>query len=276
MKSDKNLMSVPSPHGRSLARTLIREWPEGPDEGRPRGRNAQRTIALTRNRCAISTSPRGRGDTYKPHMSGFTLLELIVVIGIFALLSVMAYGGLNNVLKARQGVEQSLDRLADLQRAYWRLREDLQQIAPRPTRDEFGDARPAVWSELGEAVVLTRGGWRNPLGLPRSSRQRVSYELREEKLIRKQWWHLDQAPNIEPQELEVLAGVREMQWRFLGAGEDWQDSWPEGSNAGSADPTAPPPRAIEVTLDTRAWGELRLLFRTGLDLGNAAPPTVTP
>jgi len=35
-------------------------------------------------------------------MQGFTLLELLVAISIFGLLSVIAYSGLNSVLNTRQ------------------------------------------------------------------------------------------------------------------------------------------------------------------------------
>ena len=69
---------------------------------------------------------------HRAPQSGFTLIELVLVIGLFGLLSVMAYGGLRSVLTARANIEASLDRLAEAQRAYWRLREDLQQLTPRP------------------------------------------------------------------------------------------------------------------------------------------------
>ncbi len=48
---------------------------------------------------------------------GFTLLELIVVIAIFALFSIMAYGGLDSVLKTRHQVERAQERVAELQKA---------------------------------------------------------------------------------------------------------------------------------------------------------------
>ena len=202
---------------------------------------------------------------------GFTLLELIVVVAIFAVLSILAYGGLSSVLKTRQGVENSLQQIADLQRAYWRLREDLQQVAPRPATDEFGDTRPALFSELGGSLVLTRGGWRNPLNLPRSSMQRIQYELDEEQLIRKSWRSLDQAPNAEPAELMVMDGVLDLRWRFLGEGSadadsdaQWAESWPADVASGQNNPAAPAPRAIELVLDTKRWGEIRWLFATGL------------
>lgn len=58
--------------------------------------------------------------------AGFTLLELVVVIAIFAVFSLMAYGGLDSVLKTRAQVEQAQARIAQLQKAYLRLRNDLQ------------------------------------------------------------------------------------------------------------------------------------------------------
>jgi general secretion pathway protein J len=61
-----------------------------------------------------------------PH--GFTLIELLVVMVIFSLISLMAYGGLSSVMKTRVAVEASLDRTAQLQKTYQRLREDFQLV----------------------------------------------------------------------------------------------------------------------------------------------------
>ena len=43
----------------------------------------------------------------RPLAGGFTLLELMIVLGIFCVLAVMAYGGLASVLSARTQVAES-------------------------------------------------------------------------------------------------------------------------------------------------------------------------
>ncbi len=49
--------------------------------------------------------------------SGFTLFEIMVAMAVFALLSVMAYGGLRSVLESRQGLQLASERLTQLQLA---------------------------------------------------------------------------------------------------------------------------------------------------------------
>ena len=121
---------------------------------------------------------------HRAPQSGFTLIELVLVIGLFGLLSVMAYGGLRSVLTARANIEASLDRLAEAQRAYWRLREDLQQLTPRPADDEFGQPEPAIASDIDGSLMLSRAGRRNPLFAPRPGIERVEYRLEDDKLLR--------------------------------------------------------------------------------------------
>ena len=69
---------------------------------------------------------------------GFTLLELLVALAIFALVSVMAYGGLASVLDQQFATDEIAGQLARLQKTYLLLQRDFEQLVPRPVRDEYG------------------------------------------------------------------------------------------------------------------------------------------
>jgi general secretion pathway protein J len=199
---------------------------------------------------------------------GFTLLELLVVLAIFAVLSVMAYGGLSSVLDARARVAESLERTAALQKGYLRLRNDFQQLRARSARDAYGQPQPALLVQPDGAVEFTRSGWRNPLSQPRSALERVAYRVDDEgRLLRASWRVLDRAQDSEPVEVVVLDRVEEARWRFLDGKLEWQGRWPSqaASVSGVADPR--PPRAVELTLQLEDLGEVRLLFSAR----NAAP-----
>ncbi len=201
--------------------------------------------------------------------SGFTLLELLVAIGIFALMAAMAYGGLNNLIKNRQATDEHAARLTQLQTSFLWLGRDIEQTVNRRIRDEYGDSQLALSSaEVGlYQLELTRGGWRNPVGRARSNLQRVAYSVRENQLIRFYWNVLDRAQDSKPLEVVLLDGVERMELRFLSAtvaGQDqgqqqWVDDWP--GNALGVQPSENPPLAVEVTLETEAEGRISRLFR---------------
>lgn len=193
--------------------------------------------------------------------TGFTLLELLVVLGIFSVVSLLAYGGLNSVLTSRATVEAALDRTTAMQKAYLRLRDDFQQLRNRPVRNAYGtDFEPALFLSFDKRVEFTRGGWRNPLSHPRSTMERVSYRLdADDRLLRESWRVLDRAPASEPVSVPLLDRVRRAEWRFLDAQGQWQEEWPPLSQA-AAPAEVPPPRAVELLLETEDWGELRFVF----------------
>ena len=190
---------------------------------------------------------------------GFTLLELIVVLGIFGVVSVLAYGGLNSVLQTRVGVQRALDRTVAMQKAYLRLRNDFQQLRDRTVRNGFGEIDPALMLTPDGRVEFTRGGWRNPLSQPRSSLERVSYRLDEKnRLLRESWRVLDRAQDSALVETPVLEDVEDLEWRFLDQNREWQTAWPTAGIPAS--PTVKVPIAVELTLQTKDWGELKFLF----------------
>lgn len=203
------------------------------------------------------------------NQAAFTLLELLLALAIFSLMSVMAYGGLSAVIQTRETVSDAMQRLTAIQKALYRVQSDMESAQARPVRDEFGDLQPALRRDLdGLGLAITRGGWRNPLSLPRSAMQRVHYRLEEQRLLRRSWPVLDRSREEGYSEVTLLENVEEVRWRFLDdtpvAGEDfedleWLEQWPDPSQL-EVDPVGLP-RAVEMTLVSKDWGELRMIYR---------------
>ena len=196
---------------------------------------------------------------------GFTLLELLVALSIFAVVSVLAYGGLRSVLSAREHANIQTERLAALQLAVQMLSRDIEQTVQRGVRDPFGDKQPPMTSNANSGkggLEFTKTGWRNPAGLARSNLQRVGYGMRDDKLIRSTWPMLDRAQASTPREAVILDKVKEFSVRFLDAKSEWQSYWPPTTaNApGTSDPM-PLPRAVEVSLELEDWGSIKRIFR---------------
>lgn len=193
--------------------------------------------------------------------SGFTLLELLVALAIFALMAAMAYGGLNTVLDVQQGAEQRTQRLTQLQTSILWLGRDIEESADRSVRDGYAEVLPAMQGQaIGQyQLELTRAGWQNPSGRARSHLQRVAYGLVDGELVRSYWQVLDRAQDSQPVETVLLQDVERMELRFLDHQQQWHESWPSTTPEG--EPTATRPKAVEVTLVTRAEGRMRRLFR---------------
>lgn len=197
------------------------------------------------------------------HLSGFTLLELLVALSIFTVLATMAYTALNSVLNARKQVEAKSARLTALQTTFMVLQRDIEQAAARGIRDEFGDNQPALQGGgVGTTVLsLTRNGWRNPLGLARSHLQRVAYLFNNKQLIRQSWSILDRAPNTEAYSEVLLDEVSAVDVRFLTQDAQWLGYWPPQANGAQAGNSVALPRAVEISLGVEGWGRITRLFR---------------
>jgi general secretion pathway protein J len=196
--------------------------------------------------------------------SGFTLLELLVAMTIFAIMGVMAYGGLDAIILQREAALGAMERTREVQYAIRRITTDVSQVQPRPVREELGDGfRPAVLADgrTTDLLELTRGGWPNPMGFPRSAQQRVAYELLDGILVRKQWRVLGHTSAVEAVEEELVAGIDEVEVRFLGPNREWLEEWPAPN---AQDNPWQLPLAIEITLVFPDWGRISRVLEIGL------------
>lgn len=194
---------------------------------------------------------------------GFTLIELLIALVVFALMAAMAYGGLASVLNTRASVDKALARTTELQKAIFRLQNDLEQVRQRPIRDNYGDAQPDFFLDPNSGrLIFTRGGHENPLLLPRSTLQRVAYAREDDKLVRYSWNVLDRAQDTKPARTVLADGIDGLAWRFLDRSHNWTET-PIPRDAASDQLTPQLPLAVELTLDTHDWGRLRYVFLVG-------------
>ena len=96
---------------------------------------------------------------------GFTLLEVIIAIAIFALVSAMAYSGLANVLRSSERVEAERNTWRAFSMLFLRMEDDLAQARPRTIRDVNGAVLNAMQGQATDtralgapALEFTRGG----------------------------------------------------------------------------------------------------------------------
>jgi general secretion pathway protein J len=191
---------------------------------------------------------------------GFTLLELLVAMAIFAILGTLALSGYTELQRQSEYAGQRLDRLREVQRAVQVIAQDLGQIEPRPIRAPLGDTvLPAVLAteSIDYGLQFTRAGWSNTAGLPRPTLQRVGYRLDGDGLWRDHWAVLDRTLVTEPTRTKLLGQVRTVRFRFMNASREWVDRWPANDGTGGAGTERMRPAAVEVTLELEDWGVIR-------------------
>ncbi|MFZ2289973.1 MAG: type II secretion system minor pseudopilin GspJ [Halopseudomonas yangmingensis] len=200
---------------------------------------------------------------------GFTLMEVLIALVVFTLMSVMAYQGLHSVLQSEQVTREQARRLADLQVTLSVLERDLAQVVSRPVRDEFGDWLPPLRLRAGgdaRLLELVRAGAGGSERLRRSA-----WLVSSRGLQRQLWPGVDiadaDASRIQP--LAELTGAGQTLGLDSGfvfivrgsSGFERVDSWPppgvELAEAGL-------PLAVEVVLELPDLGVIRRLIKVGL------------
>lgn len=165
---------------------------------------------------------------------GFTLLEMLVALAVFAVIGVMSGQLVQQIAGISERIGSRGEQLVALQRAANLMRRDLQQLAYRPVRDQLGDAGQAVQINQGDLLEFTRRGWSNPLGAPRSELQRVGYQLDKGALYRLFWPVLDRASDGEPVRQLMLAEVESIEVAAVDAKGEEHGYWPLADAGGRA------------------------------------------
>ena len=187
--------------------------------------------------------------------SGFTLLEVLIAIAIFSVISLTSFTIFDTVLTGDEASKAQTNRLNELQRGFLVLERDITQIARRSVRIN-GEAPQTFYlyadgpdNEDG-ALAFVRAGWTNPgLLLPRSDLQGIAYQLKDNTLMRYHANFVDPIVGEEPKTRPLISNVVDVQFEFFQQGK-----WQKELNSSSL------PQAVAIEIETEDLGNIRRQF----------------
>ncbi len=157
--------------------------------------------------------------------AGVTLVELIVALAIFALISLAGFTLVDSVLRVRDRTDGRLERLAAMQRTMQLLTADVEQAGSGPV------------VHVDDALVFRRVA-----ATPDQSDVVVRYDL-DDGVLRRAIGQGGGRPQI------LLSGVEAVRWRFFTPDLGWTDAPPPPLNGVERRPAA-----IEAELRVRSEG----------------------
>jgi len=188
---------------------------------------------------------------------GFTLLEILIALLIFSILSLLMMNGLHQVISIQEAVESKATELRDLQLTMLMLATDIEQMVERPITNKSGREESAFTGSATQ-MTFTHLGYIMPIaGFIGNQLQRSAYTLNHRTLTRTTWPVVDQAPSTQSHFRELLPNLSNVRFEYLGNDGKFSTSWPASNN-----PQETIPKAIRVYFSLAHWGQMSQLFLT--------------
>jgi general secretion pathway protein J len=207
-----------------------------------------------------------RAARFLRHTRGFSLLEVLIAVAIFALIASVAYASLARMAAAESRLERVQNELETLQRALNNLELDLRHAVPRSARGAYQNSEAAL---RGDATSLIFGSTRvqSTANGPRLEPVRVRHRFVSDRWFRAQFTALDLAPATAELDRMVLNKISATSIRYFDHALQPQTQWPSPIAAGDPTLLDTLPRAIEIQFQLEGYGRVRRLM-----LVTDAPP----
>ena len=177
---------------------------------------------------------------------GFTLIEVMVAIAIFAVLSAMGWKVFDHISKVKTSNEIHEKNIQQLQTAYQIMLKDMLQLAP---------LNASIQAEIQPALVLqdqylhfSKVGVSDPLKQSKPFTERIEYLYKpeEQKLYRLKYTFLHHNGNQQPLSSILLDRVENYQVTVLNPNEE--NTWPQQSEAEDQELASRLPKGVRVKL----------------------------
>lgn len=226
-------------------------------------------------------SPR-YGRAISGRSAGFTLIEILVVLAVSAAIAAMAYQGLVSASNGAERGREMMKQVNELDRVWQIIDSDMRHLLPPEQGPEpriVFTAQSLQGDGSQRLMLFSRHNWFNPMELPRSDLQQVSYRL-EEGVLWRDYRPMHNFPfdeyEFEEQALqqEMLAGIEDVELRFLSESmiqrsgqsalegddytRDWAPVWPDPNLQTTTGQGLPV--AVQIRITVEGMGVSERLF----------------
>lgn len=191
--------------------------------------------------------------------TGYTLIEVLIALSVFAILAVITSTAMYNAFTTRARVNEQAEQLNALQLTMTMIERDTKQMIDRPVR---GENMQLISSFIGspQYTEFTRDGVVNPnSGEKRSTLKRVAYLCQNEQLVRRSWPMLDSPNRNNYSDRVLLDNLVQCQFAYLSRNRQVLSEWRSGALQQNQ-VKEPLPTAIQLKFKLRHWGILDRLF----------------
>lgn len=191
--------------------------------------------------------------------SGFTLIEILIALAVFAILASITSSTLYYAFNTRTRVNEQSERLSALQLAISIVQQDISQTAERAIRGNDMRLFP-IFIGRPDYVEFTRDGDVNPGSIEkRSTLKRIALVCQNDSLLRRTWDTLDPFDRNTHADKVLISHLSDCHFGYLNQSlqvfPEWRaDAVNQDQNKESL------PKAIQVNLNVKKLGELNLLF----------------
>lgn len=181
---------------------------------------------------------------------GFTLLELLVAISVLAVVSLIAWRGLDSLVNTRERLEPEADDVRALLTAFGQMERDLAQVS---NPQFLGLTTSPVQVSASDGAVLLQMIRLAPAAADRATEvQTVSYRVVEGTLMRQATAAQTTFAQTSSERLEtarLLGGVRQMQVRTWSANGGWVDPFVGDGSEQPAQSAAAVVPGVEIIIE---------------------------
>lgn len=190
---------------------------------------------------------------------GFTLIEILIALAIFALLATITSSSLYYAFNTRKIVNIQADKLNELQFAINIIQQDTLQIVDRAIRGNEMRQFPVLVGQAGY-VEFTRDGRMNPNSIEkRSTLKRIGLVCIDGTLVHRTWESLDPLDRNQYEDRVLINGIEKCAFSYLNQNVQSLSEW-RADAVNEEQQVETFPKAIQMNLTLKDWGSINLLF----------------
>jgi general secretion pathway protein J len=185
--------------------------------------------------------------------TGFTLIEIMIALIIFAIIASITARSIQNTLITRESLTKNSAQIAKWQLAITLLEKDFNQIVDRPIRTEKMRLKASLFGTSNYVEFTRQGVYAVNNNEHSSNLQRAAWLCENGSLIRRHWQVLDPINSKLYTDQKFLDNLQMCKFAYITPQHTIASKWNTDTNSHM-------PLAIQITLNTNTNKKANFIF----------------